>query len=117
MKAIASVVALVLLAGPIGCSQADANPLIGTWKLDPSSNPDKICLGTMTFTATTYTAVDPWGKLSTIPVRYVGGDVKSYPADVYLITDAGVANHVTYRFESPNKMSLQAYTVCAYIRA
>jgi hypothetical protein len=110
------IVAILLVAATASCGEASANPIIGSWKPDPAVEQKDYCKGTITFTAKTYTALDPWGKVSTIPVRYVGGDVKAYPADVYVITDAGAVNHTTYRFESHDRMVLQTAWPCTYIR-
>ncbi len=116
MKTRANVLAVLLLATTASCSGASANPLIGKWKPDPSVQQNDSCNFSMTFTAKTYTSPDPWGKVRTLDVRYVGGDVKSYPADVYVITDAGAANHTTYRFLSADKMVPQTASLCTYIR-
>jgi hypothetical protein len=57
------------------------------------------------------------GQPETIPITYVTGAATTFPATVYVMTDAGVAFHVTYIFSSKDQMTLDNALQCAYDRA
>jgi hypothetical protein len=104
-----------------GCGGGAVDPqniLLGKWKLVPDAVHSKYCLAMMEFAATTYIAPNPQGKLSTIPVRYVTGDPKTitFPATVYVLTDAGIEFHTTYVFSNINTMMLNTGAMCSYTR-
>lgn len=117
MKKLLSAVAVVLFASAEACGGQASNLLIGTWKLDRSGaaqSPN--CQEPYTFAEKTRTEPDVNGKMNTVPVTYVAGDPTKFPAVVWMITDAGMANHTTYMFPSKNKMVLQTADMCAYVR-
>jgi uncharacterized membrane protein YoaK (UPF0700 family) len=100
---------------------SSANLLLGTWNLDTSagatSSPYCSVATPIVFTATTQTRPDADGKPSTIPVTYVTGETTTFPTVVYLMTDAGITAHVTYRFLSRDTMILDTALQCQYVRA
>jgi hypothetical protein len=117
MKKLLSVVAVVLFAATEACGGQPSNLLIGTWKLDRSgAAPSQYCGEPLVFAAKTLTQPDIQGKSSTIAVTYVTGDTKTFPTVVYVMTDAGIAWHVTYRFLSKDQMILDSAAQCAYVR-
>ncbi len=117
MKALASGVAVGLLMLASACEAAPSNLLIGTWKLDrtgAAQSPN--CQEPLTYAEKTRTMPDVNGKMNTIPVTYVAGETKTFPAVVWMITDAGMANHTTFQFVSKDKMVLQTANMCTYLR-
>jgi len=120
MKRSGAIVATLLFAGVTACSSEPTNLLLGQWKLDAGAGAaaqSPYCLTPLQFAAKTQTTPDATGKLTTIPVTYVTGDTTKFPTVVYLLTDAGVNFHVTYRFLSKDKMILDNWLQCAYQRA
>jgi hypothetical protein len=117
VKKFASVVAVLLIAVTEACGGQPSNLLIGTWKLDRSSTaPSPYCQEPLTFAEKSRTEPDVNGKMNTAPVTYVAGETKTFPTVVWMITDAGMANHTTYRFLSKDKMVLDTAWQCAYVR-
>jgi len=99
------------------CGGQPSNLLIGTWKLDRSgAAPSQSCQEPLTFGEKSRTEPDVNGKMNTAPVTCVAGDSKAFPAVVWMITDAGMANHTTYRFLSKDKMILDTAWQCAHVR-
>lgn len=120
MKTFTSVAALLLLPLLTSCgSGKPANLLIGQWNASAvagaAANP--YCPTPLVFTGTTYTMPDSLGKPETIAITYVTGTGTTFPATVYVMSDAGVANHVTYIFSSQDQMTLDNALQCAYTRA
>jgi hypothetical protein len=117
MKKFASAFVILLCMAAAACKAAPSNLLIGTWKLDRSgAAPDPYCPEPLTFGEKTRTAPDVNGQVSTAPVTYVTGDSTTFPTVVYMMTDAGVAFHTTYRFLSKDKMIVDTAAQCAYVR-
>jgi hypothetical protein len=117
MKKLVCVVAVMLFAAAEACGGQPSNLLIGTWKLDRSgAAPSAYCQEPLTFAEKTRTEPDVNGKMNTAPVTYVAGDPAKFPTVVWMITDAGMANHTTYRFLSKDKMVLDTAWQCAYVR-
>lgn len=117
MKKLVSVMAVVLLSVAEACGGQPSNLLIGTWKLDRSGAAQSSnCQEPFTFAEKSRTMPDVNGQMNTVPVTYVAGDPTKFPAVVWMITDAGMANHTTYMFPSKNKMVLQTADMCAYVR-
>jgi hypothetical protein len=117
MKKFVCLVAVLLFAAAEACGGQPSNLLIGTWKLDRSGaaqSPN--CQEPFTFAEKSRTMPDVNGKMNTVPVTYVAGDPTKFPTVVWMITDAGMANHTTYQFASKNKMVLQTADMCAYVR-
>jgi hypothetical protein len=123
MKKIASVTVVLMFTAIAACGGAGSdpsNPLIGKWKLyaaaGTTSSP--YCLATFEFAAKTYTKPIADGKTSTIPVTYVtsGAKVVTFPATVYVMSDAGILAHTTYLFSSKDKMLLDTALQCTYMR-
>jgi hypothetical protein len=118
MKKLVSVMAVVLLGVAEACGGQPSNLLIGTWKLDRSGvAPSAYCQEPISFAEKTRT-MPPGvqGGQNTIPVTYVTGDVKTFPTVVYVMTDAGIEYHTTYRFLSKDKIILDTALQCAYVR-
>ena len=117
MHRLAVVAAGMLLLATAGCGGGrPANPLIGSWKLDTSVATDPNCDKAYIFSAKSLTRPNPGGQASTIAVNYVGGDAKTFPAVVYVLTDAGIAFHTTYRFADRDHMILDTVMQCPYVR-
>jgi hypothetical protein len=111
--------AAVLLFAAEACGGQPSNLLIGTWKLDRSGvAPSAYCQEPITFAEKTRT-MPPGiqGGQNTIPVTYVAGDATKFPTVVYVMTDAGVANHTTFNFVSKDKMVLDTALQCVYVRS
>jgi hypothetical protein len=118
VKKFASVVAVLLFGVAEACGGQPSNLLIGTWKLDRSGvAPSAYCQEPISFAEKTRT-MPPGiqGGQNTIPVTYVAGDPKTFPTVVYVMTDAGVANHTTFNFVSKDKMILDTALQCVYLR-
>jgi hypothetical protein len=116
MKKLASVAGVLLFTGLVAC--ADSNLLLRKWKLSAAAGtaaPDSSCLPKLEFTTKTYTNTDTAGKVSTIPVTYVTGSSTTFPTVVYMMTDAGITYHVTFRFLSKDRMILDNAFQCPYI--
>jgi hypothetical protein len=111
-----TLMAIVVFAGTAACSHAAPNPLLGTWTLDPSTNPSPYCVGPLTFTAKSYTAPDLNGKLTTYSVNYVLGNTTTFPTTVYVTYNNGGVGHGTYIFRSANKMVVDTYLQCTYVK-
>jgi hypothetical protein len=121
MKRIGCIAAILISSVTTACGGGGVDPkniLLGKWKLVQDDKHSQYCLATMEFAAKTYTAPDPQGKLTTIPVRYVTGDPKTitFPATVYVLTDAGIDFHTTYLFSNINTMTLNTGAMCSYAR-
>jgi hypothetical protein len=117
MKKLMSVVAVLLFTAVEACGGTPSNLLIGSWKLDRSgAAPSPYCLEPMTFAEKTFTGKQAGGGLNTVPVTYIAGDATKFPSVVYMMTDAGEANHTTFRFLSKDKMVLDTAAQCAYSR-
>jgi len=120
VKKLVSITAILLFSVATACggSVDPKNILLGKWKLVPDATHSKLCGATMEFTAKTYTGIDANGKPYTIPVTYVTGDPKTitFPATVYVMTDAGIEFHTTYIFSNINTMMLNTGAMCSYSR-
>jgi hypothetical protein len=117
MKKLMSVLAVLLFTVAEACGGQPSNLLIGTWKLDRSGTaPSPYCLEPMTFGEKTWTGADTTGKMNSTAVTYIAGDATKFPTVVYMMTDAGEANHTTFRFLSKDKMILDTAAQCAYVR-
>jgi hypothetical protein len=121
VKKLVCITAILLFSVTAACGGAGVDPkniLLGKWKLFPDTVHSKLCGATMEFTAKTYTGLDANGKPYTIPVTYVTGDPKTitFPATVYVLTDAGIDFHTTYLFSTINKMMLNTGAMCSYTR-
>jgi hypothetical protein len=117
LKKIVSVVAVLLMAVTGACGGQPSNLLIGTWKLDRSgAAPSAYCQEPMSYAEKSRTMPSANGQPNTIPVTYVTGDVKTFPTVVYVMTDAGIEYHTTFRFLSKDKMILDTALQCAYVR-
>jgi hypothetical protein len=110
--------AIAACGGP--ASGDPANPLIGKWKLyaaaGTTSSP--YCVQNFEYAAKTFTNPDANRKPTTIPVTYVtnGAKVVTFPATVYVMTDAGVLFHTTFLFPSKDRMVLDTALECTYMR-
>ena len=113
MKNLASFLTILLLASS-AASGSPTNLLIGKWNLDPATKPSSYCLAPLEFTPTSFTQRDLQGKLSTIPVSYIPGGTSTFPTVVYLLTGG---DHLTYGFSSKDRMVLDTWLQCTYIRA
>ena len=91
------------------------NLLIGKWTLDPTvaTNATPYCLAPLEFTASTFTQRNTQGKISTIPVSYIPAQTKTFPTTVYLVMDG---DHLTYVFKSADRMVLDTFLQCTYVR-
>jgi len=120
VKKLAGIMIIGLLSVTVACGGAadPKNLLLGKWKLFPDTVHSKLCSATMEFTAKTYTGFDTLGKPYTVQITYVTGDPKkiTFPATVYVLTDAGVSAHTTYLFSSVDKMMLNTGMMCSYSR-
>jgi len=117
MKKFASAFVILLFMLATACKAAPSNLLIGSWKLDRSGAAlDASCQEPLIFAEKTRTEPDVNGVMNTVPVTYVAGDSKTFPTVVYLMTDAGMAYHTTYRFLSKNNMILDTVAQCPYVR-
>jgi len=121
VKKLVAMTIILLFSVTVACGGGGVDPkniLLGKWKLFPDNVHDKMCSATMEFTAKTYTGIDTTGKPYTIPVTYVTGDPKkiTFPATVYVLTDAGIDFHTTYLFSTINKMMLNTGLMCSYTR-
>ena len=117
MKKFVSSFVFLLFMLSTACKAAPSNLVIGTWKLDRSgAAPSPYCPEPLSFSATTRTAPDVNGQVSTAPVTYVTGETTTFPTVVYMMTDAGVAFHTTFRFLSKDKMIVDTAAQCAYVR-
>jgi hypothetical protein len=117
MKNTMSVIAVLLFTAAAACGGQPSNLLIGTWKLDRGGvAPSAYCQEPMSYTEKTVTMPSVNGPSTTTPVTYVAGDPKTFPTVVYMMTDAGVANHTTFRFLSKDRMILDTAAQCAYVR-
>jgi hypothetical protein len=117
VKTILTAAAALMLTATAACGAPPSNLLIGSWKLDPAAAPSPYCIGPLSFTAGTVTRPDAQGQPSTVAVTYVTSQTASFPTVVFMMTDAGAANHDTYRFSSRDRMILDAQAQCAYVRA
>lgn len=116
MKKLANIAAILLLPVVTSCGSGQpTNLLIGQWKA--SATASSSCPTPLVFTANTYTMPNAGGQPETIPITYVTGATTPFPATVYVMTDAGVAFHVTYIFSSKDQMTLDNALQCAYDRA
>ena len=118
MKNVARVIVVVLFMAATACKgTSSSNPLLGTWVLDRSvATIDPSCQEPWIFTAKTRSYPDVNGVMDTAPVTYVTGDNNTFPAVVYVMTDAGMAYHTTFRLPSKNKMVLDTVAQCPYVR-
>ena len=118
MKKLACLLAVLLFAGAEACGGQPSNLLIGTWKLDRSgAAPSVYCQEPITFAEKSRTMpAGVQGGANTIPVKYVAGDPHAFPTVVYVMTDAGVANHTTFNFVSKDRMILDTALQCVYVR-
>jgi hypothetical protein len=130
LKVAAMAVSMAVLAGCGGSGQGAAaskgagaqaapspqdphNPLIGKWRFagvgsDPTPQPG--CATDMVFTATQQTLVFN-GVSGTNAVTY-----SASPSLVYVIGDAGIDNHVTYKVLDASHVQLDAPTACTFVR-
>jgi hypothetical protein len=121
LVSIGVILAFSAIAACGGASGGDpSNPLIGKWKLyaaaGTTSSP--YCLASFEYAAKTFTKSDGNGKLATIPVTYVtsGAKVVTFPATVYVMSDAGILAHTIYIFSTKDKMLLDTALQCTYMR-
>jgi hypothetical protein len=119
VKKLLCIGAVLLFGMAEACGGQPSNLLIGTWKLDRSgAAPSAYCQEPITFAEKTRTMpAGVQGAANTIPVTYVAGDPTKFPTVVYVMTDAGVANHTTFNFVSKDKMVLDTALQCVYVRA
>jgi hypothetical protein len=118
VKKIVSMMAILLFTGAVARGEP-ANLLLGKWKLSAAAGapaPSAYCVPTMEFAAKSYIRPDANGKPSPIPVTYVTGETTTFPTVVYVMTDAGIEFHTTYRFLSKNNMILDTALQCPYVR-
>ncbi len=97
-------------AGP----QDPNNLLIGSWKFsgigaDPTAAPGG-CATALTFTATQQTMTDLSGT-SSHPVTY-----NASAAGVFVMSDAGIDAHVTYKILDANHVQLDSWPACTFTR-
>jgi hypothetical protein len=120
LASIAVILAFLAIAACGGGGSDPANPLIGKWKLyaAPGTTSSPYCLANFEFAAKTYTKPIGDGKVSTIPVTYVtsGAKVVTFPATVYVMSDAGILAHTTYLFSTKDRMLLDTALQCTYMR-
>jgi hypothetical protein len=117
MKKFATAIVILLSMAAAACKAAPSNLVIGTWKLDRSgAAPSPYCPEPLSFSATTRTAPDLNGVVTTAPVTYVAGESTTFPTVVYMMTDAGIEFHTTFRFLSKDKMIVDTAAQCAYVR-
>ena len=114
MKKLAVILAILSLTATEAWG-GPTNLLIGKWKLDPTvaTNATPYCLAPLEFTASTFTQRNTLGKLSTISVSYIPAQTKTFPTTVYLVMDG---DHMTYVFKSANRMVLDTFLQCTYVR-
>src|ERR1039458_10311854 len=113
MKKIVCVSAVLFLAIAEACGGQPANLLIGKWKLTSGATG---CNTSMNYAAKSVTQVDWQGNPLTLSVTFVRGDSTKFPATVYVMTDAGIAYHVTYIFASKDKVTIDTAAMCLYAR-
>jgi len=117
MKSLTSAIVMVVFVAATACKGAPSNLLIGTWVLDRSGvAPSPYCQEPMSFDEKTRTMPDVNGKTNTIPVTYVAGESTTFPTVVYVMTDAGIEYHTTFRFLSKDTMILDTALQCPYLR-
>jgi hypothetical protein len=112
-------ITILLFAGAMACGGGSTNLLLGKWKVNAAPGvpaPSPYCQSPIEFGPTTRTMPDAKGKPASIPVTYVTGSTTVFPTVVYVMTDAGIAFHTTYRFLSKDKMILDTALQCPYIR-
>ncbi len=114
MKKLAPALATIVFTTAV--SAAPENLLIGTWKLDPavSTNATPYCLAPLEFTAGGFTQRDVQGRLSTLRVSYIPAQTKTFPTTVYMLMSGA---HSTYVFKSRDRMVLDTWLQCTYVRA
>jgi hypothetical protein len=125
MKKFGTISAILIFCIATACGGSSAgssdpkNLLIGKWKFMPTATSSNDCLKTMEFTATTYTAPDMQGKLTTMPVTYItnGAKTVTFPSVIYMMTDASAGSlHVTFKFTSSDAMMPDIASSCPYAR-
>ncbi len=124
MKKLMSIAVILAFSAIAACGGAGAgdpaNPLIGKWKLYAAAGItySPYCVPNFEYAAKTFTKPDANGKLSTIPVTYItnGAKVVTFPATVYVLTDAGALFHTTFLFPSKDRMVLDTALQCTYVR-
>jgi len=114
MKRLATILTILLFTVPTAFG-ASTNLLLGKWKLDSATKQSPYCENSFEFTPKALIRTTP-GKTGSTPVTYVTGDAKTFPTVVYVMTDAGIAYHTTYRFLSKDKMILDTALQCVYLR-
>ena len=97
-------------AGP----QDPNNLLIGSWKFsgiggDPNAAPGG-CATALTFTASQQTMTDLSGT-SSHPVTY-----NASAAGVFVMSDAGIDAHTTYKILDANHVQLDSWPACTFTR-
>jgi len=90
------------------------NLLIGSWKFsgigaDPTAAPGG-CATAVTFTPTQQTMTDVSGT-SSHNVTY-----NASPTGVFVLSDAGIAAHVTYKILDSNHVQLDSWPACTFTR-
>lgn len=115
MKKLAATMAIIL-SMTTAVSATPENLLIGTWKLDPavSTNATPYCLAPLEFTVSAFTQRDVQGRLSTLQVSYIPAQTKTFPTTVYMLMSGA---HSTYVFKSRDRMVLDTWLQCTYVRA
>jgi hypothetical protein len=117
MKKFASALVILACMTAAACKAAPSNLLIGTWRVDTSGvAPNPGCANPLTFGEKTRTEPDVNGQSNTIPVTYVAGESTTFPTVVYVMTDAGIEYHTTFRFLSKDKMIMDTAAQCPYVR-
>jgi len=117
MKKFVSSFVFLLFMLATACKAAPSNLLIGTWKVDRSGvAPNPGCPEPLTFGEKSRTEPDANGQSNTIPVTYVAGESTKFPTVVYVMTDAGIEFHTTFRFLSKDKMIMDTAAQCPYVR-
>jgi len=117
MKKYASTFVILVCLAAAACKAAPSNLLIATWRVDRSGvAPNPGCPEPLTFGEKTRTEPDVNGTSNTIPVTYVAGESTTFPTVVYVMTDAGIEFHTTFRFLSKDKMIMDTAAQCPYVR-
>jgi hypothetical protein len=117
MRKFATTILILMSMAAAACKAAPSNLLIGTWRVDRSGvAPNPGCPEPLTFGEKTRTEANVNGQGNTIPVTYVAGESTTFPTVVYVMTDAGVEFHTTFRFLSKDTMIMDTAAQCPYVK-
>jgi hypothetical protein len=106
MRACSGATIAIAAAASLAACGGGGNPLLGKWIAVPG-NPDG-CDTDMNFTATTLIRKGQ----PDIAVSY-----SASPTKVYVVTDAGLANHTTFLIDGPDRVTLDTPFPCHFQRA